>query len=160
MAIAARTDHGRDLGVLLVGECNPRNPAPHFALWPYPGSAGDRLRQHLDLSREQYTSLWRANLCASKWDDTVAVLRAMQLTRRVSVRRPDDPWWLIVTLGRKVSRAMGLAEPTFMRVRQVGDLKLLELPHPSGRCREWNDAAVTAAARDVFYSHVSLSRRR
>lgn len=156
--VAVRTSDVIDPGVLLVGEANPRNPQARYVLWPFPGSAGERLRRHLSLDIARYGALWRANLCRQHWNGPEAAERAVELLGGTG---DAAPWWLIVTLGRRVASAFGLRESGGLRVRQVGSWKFLELPHPSGRCRKWNDPTVSSTVIDILNSYApQLYQRR
>ena len=66
---------------------------------------------------------------------------------------PDET---IVLLGRKVAAAFGLAHlaPFTSQVVVLADegtvLRYVLLPHPSGRCREWNDPGAYELAREML----------
>lgn len=49
----------------------------------------------------------------------------------------------VVLLGREVARAVGHESPNFV---WAADRDWVSVPHPSGRCRDYNDPAVRAAA--------------
>jgi hypothetical protein len=131
---------------LLVGELNPYGVDPRFALYPGPaGSAGHRLCEKvLDLTPKQYIGLFdRVNLCSSKWSVAEARREAEHILS-------ENRWPVIVLLGRKVSTAFGLGDSVPFTVRTLGDRKVAILPHPSGRCREWNDPSSFVNARTVL----------
>lgn len=135
---------------LLVGELNPYGPDPQFALWPDPpGCAGWRLC-HVILGmeeREYLRAFDRANLCLGGWSLTAARSRADELVRERTA---------IVALGAKVASAFRVPfKPyrDFIRCL-VGShvAHIAVLPHPSGRCRLWNDQANVNRARQFVGS--------
>lgn len=131
-------------GVLLVGEDNPQSSAPQYALWNAPdGCAGHRLQEKiLRLPEAWYLAIWRTNLCTPTWDKDDAVVRTFELSGS------DVPWSTIVMLGRKVADAhellLGKALKPFetrnhLRAQIGRTFRYVSLPHPSGRCRDWNE---------------------
>lgn len=131
-------------GVLLVGEDNPQSQDPYFSLWNEPpGCAGHRLQEAIFvLTPSVYRSIWRTNLCVGSWDRDAAELRCFDLIAS------DCPWSVLVLLGRRVAvsfrSVLGRALAPFERLaaQKYGrDLTFVSLPHPSGRCREWNDSS-------------------
>jgi hypothetical protein len=150
---------------LLVGELNPYGPDDEFALWPAPpGCAGHRLcHRVLGLEPEAYLERFdRANLCAHAWSARKARERAALCC---AGRRQ------LVLLGRKVWAAFGIAPDQrvpfsvivlpavhvvvrgYAGTRPIGpDGCLVLLPHPSGRCREWNRPGAYERARAVLRS--------
>lgn len=127
---------------VFVGEVNPHGSRPDMALFFLPrGSAGWRLqRQVLDVPRTMYYRCPRYNLCSERWSVTRARERASELL----VTHPDD---IFVLLGRRVATAVGLAAaPLFSRQG-----RFVLLPHPSGRCREWNQLGAHARARELVF---------
>lgn len=150
--------------VLLLGEDNPQSSEPEHALYDYPeGCAGHRLRSRIfGLSSAAYLALWRTNLCNPTWSTPAARERAKQL-----LELKTAPWDTIVLLGSKVAKIVGYPQmPPFSSCRlrldtdgarfdrfgdafapEPGEHQLIYLPHPSGRCREWNDPASYGRAR-------------
>lgn len=139
--------------VLLLGEDNPLSVAPEHALYPLPENcSGERLCNLILRMRVQdYMGTWRTNLCVNgRWDKREAGIRVLTLLR------DDSPWRTVVMLGRKVASIM---EPITGRVppfgvawigdRRSGEdrMRVVALPHPSGRCREWNDPQNFGIAR-------------
>jgi hypothetical protein len=123
---------------LIVGEHNPYGSDPHFALYPAPaGSAGARLAVILAMRRGQYLEAFdRVNLLTrDRWSLPLAREAAARLAHR---RR--------VLLGAKVCAAHGVDFAPFHRVAGDGWWGVV-LPHPSGRCRIWNDAGSSDLAR-------------
>jgi len=123
---------------LLVGELNPYGADPELALYPLPEHAsGGRLARILGLSRGQYLRAFgRANLCSGRWSLGDARGAAELLTIMNDRDRP------IVLLGSKVCQAF--AQP-YHPFTSAGRLHVL--PHPSGRCRAWNEPGAVARAR-------------
>lgn len=133
---------------LIVGESNPYGNEDYLSLYPVPSnSAGGRLcRIILGMTPRQYLdSFERANLVVGdKWSAAAARERAQQLSR-------ERPPTRIVLLGAKVCEAFG---------QQLGDFEwvvnaptghsFLRLPHPSGRCRVWNDPSALPRARGAL----------
>jgi hypothetical protein len=137
--------------VLLVGEDNPYGSDPEFALYCYPpGCAGYRLRRILGLPQHQYLALHRTNLCDEAWSKSRARQRALELLT------PTAPWQVMVLLGRKVTE-------TFEKVALAGaplvafstrdccpGMRLVSLPHPSGRNLVWNQPWARIRAREIL----------
>lgn len=130
-------------GVLFVGEDNPQSADPKFALWNEPiGCAGSRLQENiLSLPEDWYRAMWRTNLCNPRWSRDEAEQRTFELTAG------DAPWSLLVLLGRRVAGAFGVQIGRTLRPFESTEhsrsgqrrvFRLLSLPHPSGRCRDWN----------------------
>lgn len=148
--------------ILLLGEDNPQAPNDStLALWDEPlggatDCAGLRLRSNiLGVSSELYRALWRANLCRSAWSLAQADERARTLTSVIC------PWDVVVLLGRKVAdrvgKRFGIRIPTLTRRLVEVDSPtggytfcLIMLPHPSGRCRDWNDPTAYESARNLL----------
>jgi len=123
---------------LLVGESNPYSSDDEDALLPWPrGATGDRLRRILALSDKEYLATFdRANLLPTpRWSKTRAAVKVSQLHH---VKR--------VLLGARVASAHGLPYVPFHEFFREG-YRLLVLPHPSGRCRIWNDRSAAGKAR-------------
>lgn len=130
---------------LLVGEANPYGGDPYYALFPFPeNSAGGRLcHKVLGLSQREYLSRFdRANLCATRWRAREARNSAI----RIEVERAG---FVAVLFGAKVARAFGLPftpfEPPVKRL-----MTFVVLPHPSGRCRAWNEPGAFDRARTAL----------
>ena len=131
---------------LLVGEANPHSENPRRALAPLPrGAAGDRLRAILGMTDREYMRAFvRTNVCRGPWDERQAKLNAGAL-----LLGPFHPGPYIL-LGRKVCAAFGVPYLPFKRQRYGSrPWEFLVLPHPSGRCRAWNDPRATTRTRRV-----------
>lgn len=127
---------------VLVGELNPRGSDPRWALWPEPrGCAGGRLCGIFGLTPIEYVQRFeRLNLCSGAWDPVAARRRADEVEDVFRGR-------VLVLLGRRVCRAFGVAYGPF----SFDASRLLAvLPHPSGRCRAWNDASAAGRARETL----------
>jgi hypothetical protein len=123
----------RSRRVLLVGELNPYGSRPELALYHLPrGASGDRLRTYLGLTDVAYHRLEKVNLCGGGWEPGWARLAALDVLRRAE----HD---VLVLLGARVRDAFG--GPVFFASARRRDCALVSLPHPSGRCRLWNDLA-------------------
>lgn len=129
---------------VLVGEANPRSGDERLALYPRPRtSAGGRLCHSIFrmAEREYLRAFDRVNLCPRAWCDEDARERAADVFA-LAKRRGQS----VVLLGARVSRAFGFDFEPFS-VRYVEGARVLTLPHPSGRCRAWNDPAAVRRAR-------------
>jgi hypothetical protein len=133
--------------VLLVGESNPFGSDPRYALYPLPWNAtGGRLCKILHLSFYEYLEMFdRVNLLYTtgpRWSAPDARIAAQKLTHR---RR--------VLLGAKVCAAHGIKFYPFRRFTLAAgtvaekSVRVLVLPHSSGRCRIWNDVGAAQKAR-------------
>lgn len=131
---------------LLVGELNPHHRWKRFALYPRPkGASGARLARILDMLEAEYLrSFERANLCTGAW--------SLRAARRSARQILDGPNRRLVLLGRRVCQAFGLEFQPFatLTLAEVGGgmrHDVVILPHPSGRCRIWNDPRSARKAR-------------
>ena len=87
--------------------------------------------RHLGMSMTEYLQVFdRVNLCGGPWHWDEARATAAALLR--SDRK------VLVLLGRKVSESFGV-DVRAPAIAEVGGKKLLIAPHPSGRCRLWNE---------------------
>lgn len=142
--------------VLLVGETNPYSARPDDALLPYPAnSAGGRLMKIFGLDYLGYLLRFeRANLCRGKWDKGQARIEAVRLRTRAEASTEANPT-VFVLLGTKVCEVFGYPSDPFAlltpNVESLKWVKFVVLPHPSGRCRVWNDHPdATGEARSIF----------
>ena len=149
--------------ILLVGEDNPQSSAPEHALYPHPERcAGERLcNTILRLDEDVYLACYRTNLCHDgSWNIKKARERAVTLTG------PEVPWDTVGMLGAKVLKVfqsefkdtpaldLGTMKPFQIRGPlppiATFTLRLLYLPHPSGRNLMYNSQAVRDNARDAL----------
>jgi len=144
---------------LLVGEDNPYTDVPEMALHPdLKGAAGSRLALILETPPAAFAAAFaRVNLCSGGWDRAAAEAAADALFKEQALSGQPT-----VLLGARVCRAFWLEfRPfsTFEAERWLGleggealTMRGAILPHPSGRCRIWNEpanrlrAAATVAA--------------
>lgn len=127
---------------LIVGELNPYGADPRHALFPYPeNSAGGRLcRKVMQLEMRDYLARYdRVNLCVEKWSTPCAKLRADEV-------KTENAQRVYVLLGSKVCAAFGVPFIPF----SVYGGRYVVLPHPSGRCRLWNDYRSYERARNAL----------
>ena len=132
--------------VLIVGEINPYRARPDRALWYEPrSSSGDRLRRIMGLTDAQYLEyVARANLCAEKWSVEGGAGRVP--TCSTSGRTPSSSS-SAPGCGR---RAADRRPSRFADSRDCPPCYLVGLPHPSGRCRIWNDPLMVDLARTAL----------
>ncbi len=152
---------------LLVGEDNPYSRDPRYALYPSPDhSAGGRLcRLIMGLSTKDYIrGFERVNLCAGEWSmreakQTVCDLKTDRWTSQIPAFGSDPdmvngrfPHFIddkIVLLGAKVCEAFNSSYKPF-EVARVSGCVFAILPHPSGRCRAWNEPGAFERARETL----------
>ncbi len=124
---------------LVVGMCNPhsRDPKDALATWPR-GSAGHRLWQVSGMALYAYSRAFeRQNLVSGPfWVQREARKAAEELLCRVSGRR-------VVVLGSTAWATLGLPEGTSPVT--LHGATWYKVPHPSGRCRAYNDPATRDA---------------
>lgn len=146
---------------LLVGEDNPYGADPYFALFPEPQrSAGWRLAvEILGLSRARYLRTFdRVNLCSGRWSARDARVKALGILEDSS---RDD----IILLGRKVAEAFEVAlglvagELRPFTTARHAYRDIICLPHPSGRCRVWNEAGAVERARALMARYLVSEER-
>ena len=142
---------------LLVGEANPHSVDPRHALWPTPpGAAGGRLMRALGMSRGDYLGTFdRANLFIrppAKWSVAAARARAEEL-----LKRADGA--VIVLLGARVASAFGAAHLAEFTIGPdlSGRQTFARLPHPSGRCRAWNEEGAEQRLRSLMDDVLALA---
>ena len=121
---------------LLVGEANPYDTNPGYALLPFPvNSSGWRLcRKVLEMDYREYLRIFnRTNLCSRNWSVRTARERAEKIRGEY-----DGP---VILLGAKVCLAFGIPYVPFaIQTSVLGRCRAIGvLPHPSGLCRVWND---------------------
>lgn len=159
--------------VLMIGEDNPQSAEPEHALYCAPdGVAGHRLQSKiLGISRLDYLAIWRANLCCPTWNLREARERARVLLPQAKHLEDAVPWEIVVLLGAKVAKVvtdvLGVmpmrpfdyrrwcrAYVEVPRKVTIRSEPLVCLPHPSGRCRAWNDPSTVHKARAAMASAV------
>lgn len=133
---------------LLVGEDNPYSRDPRYALYPEPEhSAGGRLCQLImRLSVKEYIRGFdRVNLCAEKWSMREAKDHADRIMTNAILNN-----WKVVLLGAKVTEAFKFDFKPFSSLRYLDRVEIVILPHPSGRCRAWNEPGALDRAHDML----------
>lgn len=130
---------------ILVGMNNPLSDDPRAALWPDPpGCAGHRLWMLLHARtkcgpRTYVHGFERMNLVLARdFDPRAARLAADEFVRQYQGRR-------VVVLGAAVRTAFRLPPVLATPVLSRG-VTFRQLPHPSGRCRWYNDPKHRAVA--------------
>lgn len=127
---------------ILLGMNNPLSDDPKWALYPDPpGCAGHRLCNFLGMGEILYLSAFeRRNLLnARTWKKVFASEVAETLRPELTTRR-------VVFLGEEVSNCFDHADPHFVWRSTPEGGRWAKLPHPSGRCRFWNEPIYRAAA--------------
>lgn len=135
---------------LLVGEQPGPRSNHRLPLWPYPArSAGGRLHAMSGVPMVEYLArLARVNLAAQPrkgWDHRRA---RFDLHAMLNDLPPDAR---VVLCGQRAMDAYEEGYPGARRQFLVlgGSVWIQGVPHPSGRCREYNDPATVAATREA-----------
>lgn len=131
---------------LLVGEDNPYSDNPHMVLYPHPpNSAGGRLcLRVLGMTMREYLGTFdRANLTEFRRDEMW--MRTLHLRSSVFL------------LGAKVCRHFRVPYAPWSSHEHEGRKVIHVLPHPSGRCRTWNEAAAIPMTRQ-FVTNILAGR--
>jgi hypothetical protein len=119
---------------------NPLSSDPRHALYPHPvGCTGWRiwqmLRSRTGATRDQYLETFdrRNLLCARSWSASEARAAAQQALTELR-------GCVVVVLGEQTREALGHPRrPHVLPHRDDGGTEWRYLPHPSGRCRWYND---------------------
>jgi hypothetical protein len=130
-------------GVLIVGEQPNGSVGPDG---PLSGASAARLAALAYVDVSVVLAHRRVNLLAhgAPWD----VLEARLEAKRLDV---DGPPVSFLLLGRRVATAFGLGRVrTFTEIRLDSGRPVTLVPHPSGRCRVWNDTGSRATARAML----------
>lgn len=133
---------------VLLGMNNPNSEYPEFALYPDPPRcAGWNLWQLTGLTKEGYLdSFERMNLMSGRiWSPEDARKGADVLREQLAGRT-------VVMLGEDVARLMwlGIRDPSYTWRSKPEGGWWAKIPHPSGRCRHWNDPLEREMARIFF----------
>lgn len=142
---------------LLVGEVNLRSNDASLDLSYLPlGGSGSRLAEILNMDAGQYyTSFLRINLCRGEWN----IDRASEVAYGIHLASTDTNR-VVVLLGAKVCQAFSLIKFTPFSLYRMSGYTIIQLPHPSGRCRIWNDLKNCNKARLAFFeAGINLPRR-
>jgi hypothetical protein len=140
--------------VLVVGEVVPEGVSREDAMaLGVPGGSGNRLLRVLGMTEGDFSEyLERVNLCLEKWGLEEAEASVDRLLGEYGSR-----YRYFLLLGIKVRRAFA-GRTRFLPVGRYchlgylpeEKLTLLSIPHPSGRCRSWNDPSAITEVRKVL----------
>lgn len=144
---------------LIVGEANPYTPYPaYYALYPWPPhSAGGRLARMLRMNKEEYLRAFdRVNLFEAP-PATWSAPEAREKAREVEWSTDAE---VIFMLGARVAAAFGHRDLPVWGFRERANIitgrlvRFIYLPHPSGRCRVWNDKRAEAKLRRIVRKYL------
>jgi hypothetical protein len=138
---------------LVVGEMPGHNTDGNIPLYPhFKGCAAERLIGYAGVSYKDWiTGVYKVNLCKEKWSssearDTAAYIRLWCSTLTdhhkdaLGMAHIDPKGFKVLVLGSRVRDAMGFDDGTpFGKERFTGSIEVRWIPHPSGRCRYYND---------------------
>ena len=135
---------------LIVGEDNPFDSDPRYALFPYSlASSGGRLCAILGLCEARYLREFdRANLCHGVWSDRVAKATARRLAA--------SPRPAYVLLGEKVCAAFDMEYVPFTVDERPDGATFAVLPHPSGINRIWCRSENVKLARETVETAIRI----
>lgn len=136
--------------ICFIGELNPYGTDPARALYPFPRHAsGNHLREILQLTDREYVYRYdRMNLCQRYWSLKTARVAAQTILEE---RRAHGGKHGLVLCGAQVAAAFDLPyRPGITTYPANSEIALLSIPHPSGRCRAWNDHDILVAVRESF----------
>lgn len=145
------------MSIVFVGEA-PSKPNVH-AFWPFLPGSGRRLAMLLGMESDEFWS-WRnrngvvlINLFGEPvggWNPGLAVDKSLIICQEYLRVGPGLPRWDLVMLGRRVAEAFQDDRDYFeVRVTEQGN-RAVVVPHPSGRCRVWNDKKNVRKFRKVM----------
>jgi len=130
----------------LIGE-QPGGNGPYRPELALTGPTGRNLCAIAGWDWDEYLRADRRNvfdLRVATWNSSAARKHALDIAMEVQGTR-------ILLLGARVAEAFGVLDvPNYWWTwRRVGypDLLMARIPHPSGRCRAWNDPSERAWAR-------------
>jgi hypothetical protein len=135
---------------LLIGEQPGPSSNGRLPLWPHPPkSAGGRLHAMSGMPvRDYLLRLARVNMerkAVVEWDPGSMRARAYQLLMSL----PPDA--RVVLCGARARDAFTMPRGWFHTVTMdVSNIKVVAIPHPSGRCLEYNDPSVVESARQAI----------
>jgi len=143
---------------ILLGMNNPQSAEPSMALWPDPpGCAGHRLWVISGMGRTEWLEMFeRRNLLDStRWVQAEGEKSADRMRGELRDR-------VVVMCGVDVARCVeGLPRGLFCWHRPMsggveGQGWWARIPHPSGKCRDWNDPIVVECAR-IFLEELAAA---
>lgn len=127
--------------VLIVGE------QPNGELSEDGPLAGSRLAEYAGIDRGRFLRHRRVNLLPNgdRWSASVA----RQAAQETALEAPET---VFVLCGRRVAQAFGISHGWLSIVPLPGapHVRAVVIPHPSGRCRVWNDGHFRRRARAVL----------
>lgn len=141
-----------DARPILLGMNNPLSSEPRYALFPHPtGCTGWRILELIrtrvpSATGAQYISRFdRRNLLSARsWSAREARDAAAKFLERESELRDRT----VVVFGNEVRRLLGLERSGRPIVRN--GVTYVQLPHPSGRCRWYNESRNASAASRIL----------
>ena len=150
---------------VVVGEAPGPKGLPKCPLFPHPErSAGHKLCEMSGVTRSAWlTRVERVNLLAEYpkdgWRAGYAASQADNLGASLLLDRR------LILCGRRVAKAFGFkpADSPWLRWAYCEKTRAeaVVIPHPSGRCREYNDPKMVAAVSDLLReAFVGLPRRK
>ena len=150
--------HGPPIAAI-VGEAPGPNTSPKLPLFPLPPrSAGARLMSYSRISPARYLGAFlRRNLFRElprAWDRNDACVNAEQLSAELRLRGITR----VILLGTKVGAAFDVPD-LWSHGHAIG-FELVTIPHPSGRCRIYNDIAAQRRAGAMLRWAARLRKNR
>lgn len=145
------------MSIVFVGEAPALPDVPAF--WPFEPGAGSRLAGLMGLTPQVFWqmrmkgTITLVNLFGEPvegWDAGLAATKATLLCFDHFVVGPGVLRWNLVMLGRKVARAFDDPRPFFELSETDAGNRAVVVPHPSGKCRAWNDKRNVAKFRKVM----------
>lgn len=130
---------------ILLGMCNPNADGDPLSIHD---GAGKRLFEMSGMPEEVYLKRFiRLNLVDSvQWDSEKAKAGAGRFLRSLERGR------IVVVLGKQVALALGVGLTNFFDDMEVKTRRFILIPHPSGRCRLYNDKKTVAKVRKLLAS--------
>ena len=143
---------------IFVGESPAK--ADVQAFWPFVPGAGARLCGLLGLNPHEFWGRVRRGLYVATnifswpdpdWSDRdLAVSRSLMVAQEHLQVGVGNRAWTLIMCGRRVAGAFQDDRPYF-EVRETGQgNRAVVVPHPSGRCRVWNDKVSVRKFRRVM----------
>jgi hypothetical protein len=149
-----------DQRLVVVGMNNPASRDPRAALWPDPpGCAGHRLwemaRARTGISQSEWLVLTdRRNLCVGDWSHSAA-------RRQAAAWHDELRGRTVLQLGVSVMCAMRVEGDTLRRPLEWHPTRdWVDIPHPSGLCRSYNNSVVRTAVEILLAELVEMHREQ
>lgn len=135
------------MSIVFVGEAPARIDVPAF--WPFSPGSGANLCRLLGIEPGDFWRRRRSGKIVTAnvfdWPDPdwrdrdLVVNRSFVICSDYLTVGPGLEKWILIMLGRRVAQAFQDSRPYF-EVRETGEgNRAVVVPHPSGRCRVWND---------------------